>query len=94
MYGHGFRPGKPQIKTANAEIAAAEQINESYVALVLRLTLLAPDVVEAILDGLQPSQRTRTLALMMRPFAVARTEQRKTLIGCLPRSLACLDAVA
>jgi hypothetical protein len=39
MYGHGFRPGKPQIKTANAEIAAAEQINESYVPRVLRLTL-------------------------------------------------------
>ena len=30
----------------------------------------------------------------MRPFAVAWTEQRKTLIGCLPRSLAYLDAVA
>jgi hypothetical protein len=35
-----------------------------------------------------------TLAVLMRPFAVAWTEQRKTLIGCLPRSLAYLDAVA
>jgi hypothetical protein len=32
------------------EIAAAEKINASYVGRVLRLTLLAPDVVEAILD--------------------------------------------
>jgi hypothetical protein len=27
------------------------------------------------------------LAVLMRPIAVAWTEQRKTLIGCLPRSL-------
>lgn len=38
-----------------AEIAAAEKINESYVGRVLRLTLLAPDIVEAILGGRQPS---------------------------------------
>jgi hypothetical protein len=31
------------------EIAAAEKINASYVGRVLRLTLLAPDIVEAIL---------------------------------------------
>ena len=38
-----------------AEIAAAEKINESYVGRVLRLTLLAPDIVEAILNGRQPA---------------------------------------
>src|SRR4029077_1788105 len=37
------------------EIAAKERIDASYVADVLRLTLLAPDVVEMILDGRQPS---------------------------------------
>lgn len=37
-----------------AEIAAAEKINESYVGRVLRLTLLAPDLVEGILNGRQP----------------------------------------
>lgn len=36
------------------EMAAAERINSSYVSRVLRLTLLAPDIVEAILDGRQP----------------------------------------
>jgi hypothetical protein len=60
-----------------AEIAAAEKINESYVSRVLRLTLLAPDIVEAILEGRQPAEVT--LAGLMRPFAVAWTEQRKTL---------------
>ena len=33
------------------EIARAEGINPSYVGRILRLTLLAPDIVEAILDG-------------------------------------------
>jgi hypothetical protein len=59
-----------------AEIAAAEKINESYVGRVLRLTLLAPDTVEAILGGRQSTDMT--LAMLMRPFAVAWTEQRKT----------------
>ena len=50
------------------ELAAAEKINLSYVSRVLRLTLLAPDIVEAILDG--------TLAVLMRPFAVGWERQR------------------
>jgi hypothetical protein len=41
-----------------AEIAAAEKINESYVGRILRLTLLAPDIIEAILDGRQPTAMT------------------------------------
>jgi hypothetical protein len=38
-----------------AEIAAAEKINESYIGRVLRLTLLAPDIVEEILNGQEPA---------------------------------------
>jgi hypothetical protein len=40
------------------ELAAAEKINASYLSRVLRLTLLAPDLVEAILDGRQPQGMT------------------------------------
>jgi len=40
------------------ELATAEKINASYVSRVLRLTLLAPDIVEAILDGRQPEGMT------------------------------------
>jgi len=36
------------------ELAAAEKINSSYVSRLLRLALLAPDIVEAILNGQQP----------------------------------------
>lgn len=35
------------------DLATAEKINPSYIARILRLTLLAPDIVEAILDGRQ-----------------------------------------
>jgi hypothetical protein len=54
--------------TTIAEIAAVEKINASYVSRVLRLTLLSPEIVEAILSGRQPAQMT--LAVLMRPFAV------------------------
>ncbi len=57
-----------------AEIAAAEKINESYVGRVLRLTLLAPDIVEAILNGRQPV--VMTLAVLVRPFSVLWEAQR------------------
>jgi hypothetical protein len=43
--------------TTIAEIAAAENINESYVSCALRLTLLAPDIVEAIQGGRQCALR-------------------------------------
>ena len=58
------------------ELAAAEKINSSYVSRVLRLTLLAPDIVEAILDGRQPEGMT--LPALMEPFSVE-WERQKTL---------------
>jgi len=60
-----------------AEIAAAEKINESYVGRVLRLTLLAPDIVEAILGGRQPADMT--LAVLMQPFGIKWEEQMASL---------------
>ena len=53
------------------ELPAAEKINSSYVSRLLRLlrlTLLAPDIVEAILDGRQPEGMT--LPAQMEPFPV------------------------
>jgi hypothetical protein len=37
-----------------AEIAEAEGVTRGFVNRLLRLTLLAPDIVEAILEGRQP----------------------------------------
>lgn len=40
---------------AIAEIARANRVDGSYVSRMLDLTLLAPDIIEAILDGKEPS---------------------------------------
>jgi hypothetical protein len=52
--------------TTIVEIAEAENINPSYVSRVLRMTLLAPEIVEAILAGRQPEGLT--MARSMQPF--------------------------
>jgi hypothetical protein len=39
---------------SSAEIADAEKVTRSFVNRLLRLTLLAPDIQEAIIDGRQP----------------------------------------
>jgi hypothetical protein len=62
-----------------AEITATEKINETYVGRVLRLTLLAPDIVEAILNGRQPAEMT--LAVLMKPFPVLWIAQTSMLLG-------------
>ena len=50
------------------EIADAENINPSYVSRLLRMTLLAPEIVEDILAGQQPPGLT--LARAMQPFPI------------------------
>ncbi len=57
-----------------AELAEREGIAPSYMTRVLRLTLLAPDIVEAILDGKQGPEVT--LAQVLEPFPVEWSEQR------------------
>ena len=51
-----------------AELAESEEIAVSYLTRVLRLTLLAPDIVEAILDGKQGPEVT--LARLREAFPV------------------------
>jgi hypothetical protein len=48
------------------EMAAAERIDRGYLGRVLRLTLLAPDIAEAILDGRQPPELG--LPALLKPF--------------------------
>jgi hypothetical protein len=59
------------------ELAEAERINQSYLCRVLRLTLLAPDIVEAILDGRQPTGLR--MDALLGPIPTEWTEQRRTL---------------
>ena len=56
-----------------AEMADVERISRSYVCRVLRLTLLAPDIVERILDG----RPTAGLARFLKPFPFEWERQRE-----------------
>lgn len=60
------------------EMADREGIAPSYMTRILRLTLLAPDIVEAILDGKQGPQVTTSLT--MTPFPVEWLDQRDLLL--------------
>ena len=58
-----------------AELAEREEIAPSYMTRVLRLTLLAPDIVEAILEEAQGPEVT--LARVLEPFPL--TWQHQTM---------------
>jgi hypothetical protein len=59
-----------------AEMADAERISRSYVSRILRLTLLAPDIVERVLHG----RPTAGLAQFLKPFPVEWESQRDQLL--------------
>ena len=56
-----------------AELAEREEIAPSYMTRVLRMTLLAPEIVEAIMDGKQGPGVT--LARLLGPFPAEWQEQ-------------------
>jgi hypothetical protein len=62
-----------------AELAKAEKVNDSYLSRVLRLTLLAPEIVEAIVTG----QQSPTLQVddLLRPLPLDWQRQRYILQG-------------
>ena len=64
--------------TTTKDLAEAEKVAHSYLTRVLRLTLLAPDIVEAILDGKQGPEVT--LARLMEPVPVEWEAQRRALV--------------
>jgi len=74
MPGSTWRPAQSWVTIQ--EITAAEKINESHFSRVLRFTLLAPDIVEAILNG----NYSGTLPTLIGPFPVEWTSQHETLI--------------
>lgn len=60
-----------------SEMAAAERLERGYLGSLLRLTLLAPDIVSVILDGRQPDGLT--LAVLAGGVPVGWDTQRNTL---------------
>jgi hypothetical protein len=74
---HGWQRGLESGEYGTlADLADAERISRSYVCRVLRLTLLAPAIVERILDG----GPTAGLAQLLKPFPVEWEQQRKDLL--------------
>ena len=59
------------------DLAKAEKINESYICRLLRLTLLAPQIVEALLNRRRGNLTVETLA---KPFPLNWREQ-STFLG-------------
>ena len=59
------------------ELAAGEKLDRGYLGKILMLTLLAPDVVEAILDGRQPPDLG--VHMLRQGFPVEWGEQRASI---------------
>ncbi len=72
------------------ELAKALRFNPSHLSRVLRLTLLAPEIVEQILDGRHPP--TLTLEALLRPLSAIWAEQKRLAIAATPQ--VCIAAVA
>jgi hypothetical protein len=60
-----------------SEMAAGERIERGYLGCLLRLTLLGPHLIEAILDGRPPE--AATLASLLAGLPTAWEEQRTSL---------------
>jgi hypothetical protein len=60
-----------------SEMAAAEKIERGYLGRLLRLTLLAPDIVEAILDGRHSG--SVQLNALLKPFPIEWRKQAAVL---------------
>ena len=65
-----------------SEMAGAERVERGYLGRLLRLTLLAPDIVEAILNGRRPDRMG--LPTLMDPFPSEWILQRAALSGPEP----------
>jgi hypothetical protein len=60
-----------------SEMAEAERIERRYLGGLLRLTLLAPDIVQALLDGRGAAELI--LPRLLKPFPASWAEQREAL---------------
>jgi hypothetical protein len=63
-----------------SEMAAAEKLDRGYLGRLLQLTLLAPDIVEAIVEGRQ--KEGVTLPRLMEPLPTEWKQQRRWPAPC------------
>jgi hypothetical protein len=70
------------VYTSVSEIGDTENISKSYVSRILRLALLAPDIVEAILAG--RTDQALMLGQLERPLPASWEEQRLLVCSAAP----------
>ena len=70
-----------------SELAHAIGLDPSYAARLFRLTFLAPDIIEAILDGNEPDGLS--MRVLAQPIPLDWNEQRRTLGFDAPHSQPC-----
>lgn len=61
-----------------SEMAVAEKVERGYLGTLIRLTLLAPDIVEAIIDG--RAHDDLSLPRLLEPLPAVWHDQRATLV--------------
>lgn len=71
------------------ELAKAEGVDRNYVGRLLNLTLLAPDVVEAVLEGRLPEEVTLVALTKTASRRLQRTEEAG--LRCQDRACACFS---
>ena len=67
-----------------SDLANALGLDRSYVSRIVRLALLAPDIVKAIVDGQEPSGLSLERLVRGMPVVWAEQRERLGLSSCLP----------
>ena len=67
------------LRGAAGGCAAANAVNASYFTRVLRFAYLAPDIIEAIIDGRHPPQLTANKLVRIKNLPISWADQREYL---------------
>jgi len=74
---------RQQLETGASEtisnLAAASGVNASYFTRVLRIAYLAPDIIEAIVEGRQPPELTANKLVRIKKLPIDWASQREAL---------------
>jgi hypothetical protein len=77
------RAWRQQLETGPPEtitdLAAANGVNASYFTRVLRIAYLAPDIIEAIVEGRQPPELTANKLVRIKNLPISWADQREYL---------------
>jgi site-specific DNA recombinase len=76
-------PWRQQLETGQPEtianLAASNGVNASYYTRVLNLAYLAPDIIEAIIEGRQPPELTANKLVRVQNLPIVWADQREYL---------------